>query len=319
MSGGSLVLRAEGLTKRFGRKVANDRIDLEVGQGRIFGFLGKNGAGKSTFVKMMVGLTEPTAGRAELLGRPLDDFRTRGRIGFLPENFRYQEWLSPLELLAFHGRLKGMPAADIHAASERVLADVGLAAESRNKIRSFSKGMQQRLGLACAMLGEPELLFLDEPTSALDPIGRHDVRELLVRERARGATVFLNSHLLSEIELVCDEVAFLDSGRIVEAGLLSQLLGGRCEVDVELAAPFIPTLPEDGPRLLSAEARRLLVEVTGESEIPALVGLLVEQGARIVAVGRRQRSLESLFLETVGDTAHEQPTPAEESRGVAHG
>ena len=208
----SAAIATSGLTKLYGRKVGCESITHNVPRGSVFGFLGPNGAGKSTFVKMMVGLIDPTSGTAEILGRPLADFTTRARVGLLPENFRYQDWLSPLELLDFHGRLAGMERSAIAERAPRVLERVGLVAEQRGKIRSFSKGMQQRLGLACALLAEPDLLFLDEPTSALDPIGRHDVREILIEERERGATVFLNSHLLSEVESICDEVAVIDPG-----------------------------------------------------------------------------------------------------------
>lgn len=293
------------LTKHYGRKLGCENVCLSVPSGHIFGFLGKNGAGKSTTVKMLVGLIAPTSGEGELLGRPIGDFAVRERVGFLPENFKYQDWLTPRELLAFHGRLRGMESVEIADEAPRVLADVGLAAEAGNKIRSFSKGMQQRLGLACALLGRPDVLFLDEPTSALDPIGRHDVRELLVRERERGAAVFLNSHLLSEIEMVCDDVAFLKSGRIVESGPLGSLLRAGCQVEVGLAAPFTPDAALlDGSldaRLLESETARLVVALPAEDAVPILVERLVGAGARILSVTRRQRSLEALFLETLSE------------------
>jgi ABC-2 type transport system ATP-binding protein len=186
-----------------------------------------------------------------------------------------------------------------------VLEAAGLADDERRKIRSFSKGMQQRLGLACAMLADPEVLFLDEPTSALDPVGRMHVRELLVGLRERGTTVFLNSHLLSEVEMVCDEVAVIDHGRVVAAGPLGELLAGPCEVEVDLAEPF--SLAADGPpagegsRVISAEPTRLVVGLAEEAQVPELVERLVAQGARIVGVTRRRRTLESLFLEAVGE------------------
>jgi len=299
------VIRTQGLTKHYGRKVGCEDIDLTVPRGHVFGFLGQNGAGKSTFVKMMVGLIEPTSGRAELLGRPLHDFSVRRRIGFLPENFRYQEWLMPVELLAFHARVLGMAKADVADEATRVLRDVGLADEAHNKIKSFSKGMQQRLGLACALFGRPDVLFLDEPTSALDPIGRRDVRALLAAERDRGVTVFLNSHMLSEIEMLCDDVAFIKSGRVVQSGKLADLLRVRCEVEVGLASPWAGQLNGHvpGAHVVAHEATGLLVELPEEADVPTLVASLAEDGAQITSVNLRRRSLEALFLETVGEDA----------------
>ena len=239
--GGELVLETRALTKHYGAKIGCENVSMSVRRGHVFGFLGPNGAGKSTVVKMMVGLIAPTSGDAILLGRPLSDISVRSRIGFLPENFRYQDWLTPRELLAFHGRLLGMEALAIAEATPRVLGLVGLPNEADVKVRSLSKGMQQRLGLANALIGEPDLLFLDEPTSALDPIGRHDVREILLHLKERGVSVFLNSHLLSEVESVCDEVAVIDHGRLLETGSLVDLLAGPCEVEIALAAPLAET------------------------------------------------------------------------------
>jgi ABC-2 type transport system ATP-binding protein len=303
MSEAAAAISTIGLTKFYGRKLGCSDISLEVSRGSIFGFLGPNGAGKSTFVKMMVGLIAPTSGEARLLGNPVSDFTVRAHVGLLPENFRYQEWLTPLELLDFHGRLAGMSSGAIAAKSMHVLARVGLADEASAKIRSFSKGMQQRLGLACALVSDPEILFLDEPTSALDPIGRHDVREILVQERERGATVFLNSHLLSEVESICDEVAVIDHGRLVESGRLADLLAGPCEVDIALASP----LPEDAREAIARlggvvreeSAQHVVVGLAGEEWIPSLVAALAGAGAGITGVARRRRTLEALFLAAV--------------------
>ncbi len=261
-----LVILTQDLTKYYGKTVGCEKICLRVSRGHIFGFLGPNGAGKSTFIKMMVGLHRPTSGSAELLGRPLGDFRARARVGFLPENFRYQEWLTPVELLRFHGRLTGMEPGAIARATERVLADVGLADHAHVRLRDFSKGMQQRFGMATALLADPELLFLDEPTSALDPLGRAEVRALLCAVRERGTTVFLNSHLLGEVEAVCDEIAVIDHGRLVANGTLAELLTGPCEVEVGLADPISRADAE-------AAAKAIGGQVTGAGEHELVVGL----------------------------------------------
>jgi ABC-2 type transport system ATP-binding protein len=200
-----------------------------------------------------------------------------------------------------------MEPSAIADASSRALADVGLTDHADEKIRSFSKGMQQRFGIACALLSAPELLFLDEPTSALDPLGRADVRRLLLELRERGTTVFLNSHLLGEVEQVCDEVAVIDHGRMVESGSLAELLSGPCEVQITLAEPFTcaaEAAAAVGGSLLVVEALRLVVGLPAEESVPSLVDSLVARGARIRAVTRRTRTLESLFLEVTGEGHH---------------
>ena len=304
MTEADLVVSTDDLTKYYGRSIGCEGICLRVRRGHIFGFLGPNGAGKSTFIKMLVGLQRPTSGSGELLGRPLSDFRARTRVGFLPENFRYQDWLTPGELLAFHGRLLGIDKAAAAEAAPRVLAEVGLVDHENRKLRSFSKGMQQRFGLACALLSDPELLFLDEPTSALDPLGRAEVREILLKVRGRGTTVFLNSHLLGEVEQVCDEVAVIDHGHLVASGSLAELLTGPCEIEVSLAAP-LPGAEEaaaaTGGRIVSSSGDTLVVALPAEEAIPDLVDALVARGARIQGVARRRRTLESLFLEVTGE------------------
>src|SRR5262245_59336202 len=199
---------------------------MTVPRGEVFGFLGPNGAGKTTAVKLLLGLLSPTSGQGSLLGKPLGDLEARRRIGYLPELFRYQAWLSASEVIALHCELAPIPRSSWKDEIRSVLETVGLADRAGDRVNTFSKGMQQRLGLGAALVGEPELVFLDEPTSALDPVGRHDVREIIRGLAPRGTAVFLNSHLLSEVEQVCDRVAVVDHGRVIASGTMDELLSG---------------------------------------------------------------------------------------------
>jgi ABC-2 type transport system ATP-binding protein len=269
---------ARGLAKRYGRIDALHDLTLRVAPGECLGFLGPNGAGKSTAVKMLVALVRPTGGAAEVLGKPVGDRATRARIGYLPELFRYPDWLAAREVLAFHARLLRLGGAP--RAIAEVLDEVGLRERAGDRVGTYSKGMQQRLGLAVALLGAPEIVFLDEPTSALDPVGRSDVRALIERLRARGTTVFLNSHLLGEVERVCDRVCVVDRGRVVAEGSVDALTGAARGVRVRL---------DDGWREYDVAA----------DEIPELVARLVREGARIHAVEPHHTSLEDRFLALV--------------------
>src|SRR5215475_5887915 len=216
-----LAIRTRGLRKVFGGKVAVRSLTLDVPRGEVFGFLGPNGAGKSTSVKMLLGLVFPTSGEAEILGRPAGDVKARSKVGFLPEHFRFYDWLTPAELLKLHGRLYGMTQGVLRERIPTLLDLVGLTPHSNKRLRDFSKGMLQRIGLAQALLNEPDLIFLDEPTSGLDPVGRRLVRDIIRSQRDRGATVLLNSHLLGEVEITCDRVAFIKHGEVVETRQLS--------------------------------------------------------------------------------------------------
>lgn len=275
---------ARALAKRYGRVAALADLTLRVGRGECLGFLGPNGAGKSTAVKILVGLVRATGGDAELLGRPAGDRRTRARIGYLPELFRYPDWLAAREVLGFHAKL--MRLRDAARAIDLVLDEVGLRDRADDRVGTYSKGMQQRLGLAVALLGEPEIVFLDEPTSALDPVGRSDVRALIERLRARNTTVFLNSHLLGEVERVCDRVCVVDRGRVVAEGTVDALTG-----------PSTSSGQARGVRVRSDDGWRDYDVARGE--IPGLVARLVADGTRIHAVEPKQTTLEDRFLALV--------------------
>jgi len=273
------ALVAAGVTKRYGAKDALLGADLRVEPGQLFGLLGPNGAGKSTLVKIACGLVRPSAGTVEVLGVPAGSAAARAGIGYLAELFRFPGWLSADELLVLHQRLAGSEGG----AGERqeLLRLVGLAEAAAVKIEGMSKGMQQRLGIAQALVGSPRLLMLDEPTSALDPVGRRIVRELLTEVSGRGVAVLLNSHLLSEIELVCDRVAIMLGGRIVQEGAPSELASPR-GVEVETAA---------GSRVFEGAAR---------DDAPRIVADLVQAGEQVYAVRVLASTLEETYLETVG-------------------
>lgn len=302
-AGSECALLTEGLRKVYGRKIAVEGLTLRVERGEIFGFLGPNGAGKTTSIKMLMGLVRPTRGRAEILGYPLGDLRARARIGFLPEQFRFHEWLRAAEFLEFHAQLAGVPADVRRRRIPEVLELVGLANRRNDRLRSFSKGMLQRIGLGQALMNDPQLVFLDEPTSALDPIGRRDVRDIMRELKARGVTVFLNSHLLSEVEQVCDRVVILDHGRVVRQGSLESLLRGSQELQIE-AEPLSPAVLA-AVAAVCGETRlvdgRIRVSIASREEVPRAVEAIIRAGARLYGLQRRAETLEDLFVESVDE------------------
>lgn len=288
------------LSKQYGKVRALVDLTLQVRQGEIFGFLGPNGAGKTTSVKLLAGLAHPTGGSGTLLGFPLGDRRARQRLGYLPELFRYHDWLSAREVLKFHARL--CADAGAHADIPRVLDVVGLTARADDRVATYSKGMQQRLGLAVALLGHPGLVILDEPTSALDPAGRLEVREILRDLRSRGVAVFLNSHLLTEVERVCDRIAIVRSGSVVAQGTIAEIVGEQHAVRVRARSngtPLEPRLSAFGQ--LSREGDAFVVNGIAAERIPELVASLVAANAQIFAVEPLAVSLEQRFLELTGE------------------
>ena len=294
------AIRTQDLTKRFGSITALAGLTMTIPRGDVFGFLGPNGAGKTTAVKLLLGLTPPTSGDAEVLGAAIGDREALRRVGYLPELFRYQLWLSAREVLALHCELAGIDRAAWPREIEDALAIVGLADRGSGRVGTYSKGMQQRLGLGVALLGAPDLVVLDEPTSALDPVGRHDVREIIRGLGERGTTVFLNSHLLSEVEQVCSRVAIVDRGKVVAEGTLDELLGGdtvRIHVmDLERTArnglSRFGQVDEDGDWLV--------IRGIDSERVPELVADIVRLGGRVYAVEPRHESLEDRFLRLLG-------------------
>jgi len=306
-----MIVQTEGLAKRFGRTDALVDLTMRIEPGEVFGFLGPNGAGKTTAVKLLLGLARPTGGRGTVLGAPLGDRAARRRIGYLPEQFRYQPWLRAREVLRLHARLIGGLGSSGRAI-EDVLVDVGLHDRAHDLVGGFSKGMQQRLGLAVALLGSPALVVLDEPTSALDPVGRADVRSIIRRARDAGSTVFLNSHLLTEVERVCDRVAILDHGRVLASGRLDDLLGEstvRIRV-TDLAPAALASLGGFG-RVTSSNDGWLSIDAIDREAIPDAVAAIVAAGGRVHAVDAGRATLEDRYMELVaGTTTAAAPEPA---------
>ena len=298
---GSPAIHTVELSKRFGKTVALAGLSMTVPRGEVFGFLGPNGAGKTTSVKLLLGLIAPSSGEGWLLGQPIGDLKTRRRIGYLPELFRYQGWLTAREVLALHCELAPLDRSSWKDEITTALDTVGLSERASDRVGTFSKGMQQRLGLAVALLGEPELVFLDEPTSALDPVGRHDVREIIRGLAARGTAVFLNSHLLSEVEQVCDRVAVVDQGRVIAAGTMDQLLSGTT---VRVRASGLT--PENKSKLstfghLDDEGDQLTFTNLNVERVPELVAAIVALGGLVYEVAPRHQTLEDRFLQLLDE------------------
>lgn len=298
-----LAIEAHGLSKTFGGRPAVRNLSLSVRRGEIFGFLGPNGAGKSTSIKMLLGLVHPTGGRASVLGAPVGDVAVRRHVGFLPEDFRFYDWLTATELLILHGRLAGLTDSRARSRAPDVLEVVGMEAHAHRRLRGFSKGMLQRLGLAQALIHEPRLIFLDEPTSGLDPMGRRMVRDVIRQQRERGTTVFLNSHLLSEIEITCDRVAFIKDGEIVASRDLRDSSPDGCRVTVRASNMTSDILPRLGALAARAtlDGDILHAEVPSGDVIPDVVQALVHAGARVSHVARDRSSLEDEFIRLVGE------------------
>jgi ABC-2 type transport system ATP-binding protein len=274
-------------------------ISFEVRENEIFGFLGPNGAGKTTTIKMLVGLIFPTRGSASIFGLPVSDPRARRRVGFLPENPYLYQYLTALELMDLCGRLVGLKSADRRAKGRELIERVGLAHAADRAVRKYSKGMMQRLGLAQALLGDPELLILDEPMTGLDPIGRKEVRDLLLAEKKRGRTLFFSSHILSDVEMLCDRVAIVHRGQMASYGRLNELLRPEVRhVEIELAgvdAALRETLAGMGAQVADV-GEHAMFTVAGEGNVDALLDAARQGGAHVVAVTPRRETLEDLFV-----------------------
>jgi ABC-2 type transport system ATP-binding protein len=291
------------LRKVFGSKVAVRGLSLQVRRGEIFGFLGPNGAGKSTSIKMLLGLVKPSSGEAQILGQPFSSVGVRRKIGFLPEDFRFYDWLTAAELLALHGRLCGLTPAQLRDRVPAYLDLVGLTPHRDRRLRGFSKGMLQRIGLAQALIHEPELVFLDEPTSGLDPMGRRLVRDIIRDERKRGATVFLNSHLLSEVEITCDTVAFIKQGEVIAYRDLRSAPADEIHVFVHarnLCPELLPGLSQ-WTSSTHLDRDRLTFVTNSMDLLPQILRYLLNCHVDVYEFSPQRLSLEESFLKIMGE------------------
>jgi ABC-2 type transport system ATP-binding protein len=299
-----LAVETHGLSKRFGDHVAVADLSLSIPRGEIFGFLGPNGAGKTTSVKLLLALMAPSGGSGWVLGASIGERTVRAKIGFLPEHFRFHDCLTGRELLRFHGRLYGLRGAPLEARVDALLYRMDLIEAGDRRLQGYSKGMLQRVGLAQALLNEPDLVFLDEPTSGLDPLGRRLVRDLLRELRDMGTTVFLNSHLLGEVEATCDRAVFVKQGRIVSelrlgfdrTGIEIDLRIGRVDQGV------LDGLTRFGTSVVQPDGR-VRVRVCSEDAAPAIVRWLVAHAIPVYEARIERRSLEQIFLEVMGEDA----------------
>jgi ABC-2 type transport system ATP-binding protein len=298
----SLAVETESLRKEFGPNVAVADLSLSIERGEVFGFLGPNGAGKTTSLKLLLGLIEPTSGRGVVLGAPIGDRATRAGIGFLPEHFRFHDCLTGRELLRLHGRLCGLRGAGLERRIEDLMARMSLVEAMDRPLRTYSKGMMQRAGLAQALIAAPALVLLDEPTSGLDPLGRVLVRELIEELRSGGTTVFLNSHLLSEVEATCDRVVFVKRGRVVH-----ELSLGRAPESIEvlvrvgaIESTVVEGLSAIGDNL-KVDGDSIELTIGHRETLPEIARWLVGRGVAVYEIRSRSKTLEEWFLEVMGD------------------
>ncbi len=298
----TFAIETHELRKIFDENVAVRGLTLQVQQGEVFGFLGPNGAGKTTSIKMLLGLVAPTSGSATLLGASLGDRAVRAKIGFLPEHFRFHDWLAADEFLNLHGQLYGMGAARLKPRIDELLELVGLLPFRNKQLKTFSKGMLQRIGLAQALLNDPALVFLDEPTSGLDPVGRRLVRDIIADLKKRGTTIFLNSHLLSEVEITCDRVAFIKHGEVIRVSELKTLVDGATSVTVRANGFTTDTIAGLGKwgKDIRADGNQITFTIGDEAALPAINRYLVAQNVEVYALTPQHLSLEDLFIQIVG-------------------
>ncbi|MDZ7289733.1 MAG: ABC transporter ATP-binding protein [candidate division KSB1 bacterium] len=301
------VIATQNLSKHFsgGKVRALDGVSLQVGAGLVFGLLGPNGAGKTTLVKVLLSILHPTSGTAAIFGKPVSDYNQRRRIGYLPENHRYPDFFKGSAVMDYFGRFAGVPKALRRQRIPELLKLVGMDKWANTKIRKYSKGMMQRHGLAVAMINDPDLLILDEPTDGVDPIGRKEIRDIILKLKQQGKTIFINSHLLSEVEMVCDEVAIMNKGKIIVQGAIEQLTNIGLSYRIQ-TSPLAEAIKE---KLLAAFGRLSLqnshieVRVKDHAELNRLIDHLRQNQAEIHAIVPQRRTLEESFFAAIQGAA----------------
>ena len=313
VSGTVMAIRVEDVFKRYGWRApgveALRGVSLAVKPGEIYGLLGRNGAGKTTLVKLLLDIVRPTSGKLAVLDRPPKDPASRRPVGYLPEDHRFPDYHTGESAMHYYARLSNVPADLRRARIPELLKMAGLAEAGRRKIRAYSKGMKQRLGLAQALVHDPQILFLDEPTDGVDPVGRAEIRTILERLKGEGKTIFLNSHLLSEVERVCDRVGILEKGKLVREGTIDELTRTGCVFTVETAPPPGPEILEAlKPLTVAAErtAEGLSVGLEKDSDVDRVVDLLRARGLSIRGLACKRLSLEEVFLDAVNGAKKEE-------------
>jgi len=304
-----VVLKTEGLTKEYRTGFWRTRVrvlhdlNLEVHQGEIFGYLGPNGAGKTTTLKLLMGLIYPTAGRASILGQDVQDVAVKAQVGFLPENPYFYDYLTGREFLHFYGQLFGLPYRDRRQRIDELLHAVGLSKAAELQLRKYSKGMLQRIGLAQALINDPQVIVLDEPTSGLDPVGRKEVRDLILDLKSRGKTIFFSTHIVPDVEMICDRVGIIVAGRLTRVGTLEELLGSEVERIEITASGFDEAVDSQidqwSVRPPARHGDKVLFAVNTEKEASQAMEFLLGRGAAVHAVHPKRRTLEDLFLREV--------------------
>ena len=303
------VIRTEGLSKVYSPGIGKAKVpalsglELRVEEREIFGFLGPNGAGKTTTMKILMGLIFPTSGEAWIFDRPIGDVEAKRQLGFLPEHPYFYDQLTGAEILDYFGRLFGIDAPTRARRAKELLERVGLGAAASQALRGYSKGMLQRIGIAQALINDPQLIVLDEPMSGLDPIGRKDVRDLILSLRAEKRTVFFSTHILSDVEVVCDRVAILSKGKVAAMSALDDLLqlaGNEMEVILVGADPALRAKLSALPGARSSDSGDRLVVRVAQNDVSAVISLAGEAAARVLSVAPARRSLEEIFMQTAG-------------------
>lgn len=296
-----MVIYTKKLTKTYPSGAGCKDITISVQGGEIFGLLGPNGAGKSTFVKTLIGLHSPTSGSATILGKPLGNVEIRKKIGYLPEHFKYQMWMTGAELLSFHAELFKMDNKFAQNKIEQVLKLVHLNGKENYKIETYSKGMQQRLGIASTLLNDPELVIFDEPTSALDPIGRKEIRDLMLELKRLGKTILLNSHLLSEIEMICDQVAIINDGKIIKQGSLQDLLKKKTllQLRVENINQAIINQLSKIDKSLVYHHPMIRMNIRKDETIHEVAAIVINNGGELYELTPVKNTLEDVFINLI--------------------